>query len=109
MDAALSEVGSLPSTSKTAAFTSLLDKTLDSQSSSDHDSGNLARDLEAFISAVVQDSVGLVVSKQVVALFVKRLNEIKGTDARRAVAERTLELLQDRQASFEEQVSSLVY
>lgn len=106
MDAALSEIGSLPSASKTGAFTSLLDKTLESQSSTDYDSNELAKDLCKFISAVVQDTVGLVVSKQIVALFVKRLNEIKDIEARQAVAEKTLELLQDRQASFEDQVGT---
>jgi COP9 signalosome complex subunit 4 len=106
MDAALSEIGNQPPASKTGAFTSLLDKTLASQSTG-YDSDKLAHDLNKLISAVVQDSVGLVVSKQIVALFVKRLNEIKVIEARRTVGERTLELLQDRQASFEEQVSLL--
>lgn len=106
MDAALSEVASLPASSKTSAFTALLDKTLGSQSDSGTDGGAIARDLNKFISAVVQDSVGLVVSKQIVALFVKRLNEIKDVDARRSVAEKTLDLLRDRQATFEEQVRS---
>lgn len=105
MDAALSEITSLPASSKTGAFTSLLDKTLASQADSASDSDVLARDLNKFISAVVQDSVGLVVSKQIVALFVKRLNEIKDPESRRSVAEKTLDLLQDRQATFEEQVS----
>lgn len=105
MDAALSEVASLPASSKTSAFTALLDKTLASQSDSGTDGDAIARDLNKFISAVVQDSVGLVVSKQIVALFVKRLNEIKDVDARRSVAEKTLDLLRDRQATFEEQVS----
>lgn len=107
MDTALGEVGKQAPASKTGAFTSLLDRTLDSQTSTGFDSDKLARDLNKFISAVVQDSVGLVVSKQIVALFVKRLNEIKDIEARRTVAEKTLELLQDRQASFEEQVSPL--
>lgn len=104
MDAALSEIASLPASSKTSAFTTLLDKTLASQSNTGSSSNDLARDLNRFISSVVQDSVGLVISKQIVALFVKRLHEITDLDARRTVAEKTLELLQDRQASFEDQV-----
>jgi hypothetical protein len=106
MDAALSEVAALPSTSKTSAYTELLDKTL--SNSSNNDSDGLASDLKKYITAAMQDTTGLVVSKQVATLFVKRLVEIKDLEARRSVAEKTLELLQDRQGSFEEQVCGVL-
>ena len=103
METAVSEIAALPSGSKTAAYTSLLDKTLASSSSSDQ----LARDLGEFIKAAVHDSVGLVVSRQVVALFVKRLSEdVKDATVKQKAAETALEALQSRQASFEEQVRS---
>lgn len=109
MEAAFKDAAAQPPSNKTAALTSLLDSVLTSQDGpGNNDSNNdvLAPDLKIFITALVQESVGLVVSKQVAAVFVKRLNDIKDAEARRSVAERTLELLQDRQASFEEQVSS---
>lgn len=107
MESALSEIATLPSGSKTAAYTSLLDKTLASSGSGSSD--QLARDLGEFIKAAVHDSVGLVVSRQVGALFVKRLSEdVKDAAVKQKAAETALEALQSRQASFEEQVNTHV-
>ena len=100
MDSSLADISSLPATSKTTAFLSLLDRTL----STPYPSSN---DLSSFITAVTQDSIGLVVSRQVVAAFVKRLPEIKERNVKKQVAERALEAVQARQASFEEQVRNI--
>lgn len=102
MQAALADVDKLPSSGKTSAYTTLLDATL-SKAGQD-----LPRELISFIQAVISDNVGLVVSKQVVALFVKRLPDIQDADARKSVAEGALNALQPRQASFEEQVSRVI-
>ena len=107
----LDEIASLPSTSKAAAYTSLLDTILDD--------GNAQQQLFTFIEHVTaSDSSGisLVVSKHVVAAFVSKLAASPppssgllaatqdNAEFRQAIAEKTLENCSQRQASFEDQV-----
>ena len=104
MEASLAEISSLPATSKTSAFLALLDRTLSPSSPPPS-----LKDLSSFVTAVIQDSVGLVISRQVISAFVKRLPDIAERDVRKHTAERALEAVQARQASFEEQVCTALY
>lgn len=92
------------SAEKVSSYISLLDGIFSSSSNS----SSLQASLQKFIDVVAADSTSLVISKQVVAAFVKRLSEAKDVDneLRQNIAEKTLELLSQRQASFEEQVRS---
>lgn len=109
--AQLGEISSLPSTGKASGYLSLLDSIYASTSSSPP--AGSVDSLGKFIDTVAADS-SLVVSKQVVAVFVKRLtgkessssssSDVLNDEDRQSIAERTLELLSQRQASFEEQV-----
>jgi COP9 signalosome complex subunit 4 len=108
----LDEIASLPSTSKAAAYTSLLDTILDGTGSEgDEHEQQRQQQLIAFVEHVTasDSSISLVVSKHVVAAFVSRLAASASAsplDAqfKQAIAEKTLENCSQRQASFEDQV-----
>lgn len=112
----LDEIASLPSTSKAAAYTSLLETILED------DDGNAQQQLFAFIEHVTawdRSSISLVVSKHVVAAFVSKLAASPppssgllaatqdNAEFRQAIAEKTLENCSQRQASFEDQIVTL--
>jgi COP9 signalosome complex subunit 4 len=72
------------------------------------DTTAVARDLHALVDTVVnQDSVGLVVGRQVLSELVKILGEgiVKNPELRKSLVEDTLATIQPRIVSYEEQVS----
>ncbi|KJA30241.1 hypothetical protein HYPSUDRAFT_50595 [Hypholoma sublateritium FD-334 SS-4] len=104
MEAKLIHISSLSQKDKGPTFISLIPDILSQPGPS------LAKDLHALVDTVVnQDSVGLVVGRQVLSELVKILGEgaIKDVDLRKRVVEDTLETVQPRIVSYEEQVNSL--
>lgn len=106
MEAKLAEYESLNQKDKGPAYSSLIPQIL-----AQGDPDAVARDLKALVDTVVnKDSVGLVVGRQVLAELVKVLSEgaIKDSDLKKRVVEETLETLQPRIVSYEEQVMKQV-
>lgn len=106
MEAKLSQYSTLGQKDKGPAFISLIPEIL-SQPTDD-----LAKDLHTLVDTVVnQDSVGLVVGRQVLSELVKLLGEgvIKDSDLRKRLVEDTLNTVQPRIVSYEEQVCFIVY
>jgi COP9 signalosome complex subunit 4 len=104
MDRKLAEFSSLSQKDKGPAFISLIPEILTRATPS-----TVVADLHTLVDTVVnQDSVGLVVGRQVLSELVKILGEgtIKDVDLRKRVVEDTLATVQPRIVSYEEQVSS---
>ncbi|KAJ7179105.1 hypothetical protein C8R46DRAFT_886999 [Mycena filopes] len=94
----------LPQKDKGAAFIALIHDTI-----ARPDQATVAHELQSIVDTVVnQDSVGLVVGRQVLSELVKILGEgaIKEPDLRKTVVEGTLATIQPRIVSYEEQASS---
>ncbi|TEB35709.1 hypothetical protein FA13DRAFT_1684361 [Coprinellus micaceus] len=105
MEAKLAEFESLNQKDKGPAYSSLISQIL-----AQGDGNAVARDLKTLVDTVVnKESVGLVVGRQVLAELVKILSEgaIKDSDLKKRVVEETLETVQPRIVSYEEQVNSL--
>ncbi|KII95157.1 hypothetical protein PLICRDRAFT_120951 [Plicaturopsis crispa FD-325 SS-3] len=105
MEARLSQISELSQKDKAPAFLSLLSEVLSRQ-----DQATIAQDLHLLVDTVVnQESVGLVVGRQVLSELVKYLGEgsIQDSDLRKRVVEDTLATAQPRIVSYEEQVNSL--
>jgi COP9 signalosome complex subunit 4 len=101
MDSKLAQLASLNQRDKASAYTSLVPEILAQPSSS------IAKEVHTLVDYVVnQDTAGLVVARQVLSELVKGLGEgaIKDTELRRKVIEDTLETVQPRIVSYEEQV-----
>ncbi|KAF5322431.1 hypothetical protein D9619_000912 [Psilocybe cf. subviscida] len=106
MESKLAQISSLTQKDKGPAFIALISEILSSSGS------NVAKDLHTLVDTVVnQDSVGLVVGRQVLSELVKSLGEgvIQDADVRKRVVEDTLQTVQPRIVSYEEQVNSLRY
>lgn len=102
MDAQLAQISALNQKDKGPAFIALIPEIL-----SCSDPSRLVADLHKLVDTVVnQDSVGLVVGRQVLSELVKILGEcsIKDAELRRRVVEDTLSTVQPRIVSYEEQV-----
>ncbi|CAG8600484.1 7398_t:CDS:2 [Paraglomus brasilianum] len=67
----------------------------------------LANDLETFVDYIVQEHVGLVISRQVLSDFVQGVDKIADLDIKRRVLHFALNKIQPRIVSFEEQISAL--
>jgi COP9 signalosome complex subunit 4 len=105
MDRKLSQFASLSQKDKAPAYLSLLPEILSRSNPSE-----IATDLHSLVDTVVnQDSVGLVVGRQVLSELVKSLGggAIKDTELRKRIVEDTLTTIQPRIVSYEEQVNSL--
>ncbi|TFK75873.1 hypothetical protein BDN72DRAFT_954424 [Pluteus cervinus] len=105
MDKKLAQAASLGQKDKGPAFIALIPDIL-----AYPDPTKLAADLHLLVDTVVnQDSVGLVVGRQVLSELVKYLGEgsIKDSDLRKRVVEETLATIQPRIVSYEEQVNAL--
>jgi len=99
MEAKLAEYSTLNQKDKGPAFISLIPEIL-AQSPD-----RVAKDLHTLVDTVVnQDSVGLVVGRQVLSELVKVLGVIKDLELRKRVVEDTLNTVQPRIVSYEEQV-----
>ena len=68
----------------------------------------LANDLETFVDYIVQEHVGLVISRQVLSDFVQGVDKIADLDIKRRVLHFALNKIQPRIVSFEEQVRTWV-
>ncbi|KAJ7700131.1 hypothetical protein B0H17DRAFT_280752 [Mycena rosella] len=105
MDGKLNAVGALPQKDKGPAFIALIHDIL-----ARTDTAAVASDLHALVDVVVnQESVGLVVGRQVLSELVKILGEgaVKNADLRKTLVEDTLNTIQPRIVSYEEQVNIL--
>jgi COP9 signalosome complex subunit 4 len=104
MESKLARFASLSQKDKAPAYLSLLPEILSRSIPS-----AIATDLHALVDTVVnQDSVGLVVGRQVLSELVKSLGGgiIKDNDLRKRIVEDTLATVQPRITSYEEQVSN---
>jgi len=104
MEAKLAQFSALGQKDKGPAFISLIPEILSQPGPA------LAKDLHILVDTVVnQDSVGLVVGRQVLSELVKILGEggISDSDLRKRVVEDTLATVQPRIVSYEEQVNTL--
>ncbi|KNZ81463.1 COP9 signalosome complex subunit 4 [Termitomyces sp. J132] len=105
MDAQLVQISTLNQKDKGPAFIALIPEIL-----SRLDPSSLVADLHKLVDTVVnQDSVGLVVGRQVLSELVKILGEgsVKDAELRKRVVEDTLTTVQPRIVSYEEQVNTL--
>lgn len=103
MDQKLAQYSTLSQKDKGPAFISLIPEILAQKNTS-----GIAADLHTLVDTVVnQDSIGLVVGRQVLSELVKFLAEggIKDVELRKRVVEDTLATVQPRIVSYEEQVS----
>lgn len=102
MDQKLIQYAALGQKDKGPAFISLIPEILGQSTPS-----KIALGLHTLVDTVVnQDNVGLVVGRQVLSELVKKLGEgaISDVDLRKQVVEDTLETVQPRIVSYEEQV-----
>ncbi|KAI0832425.1 hypothetical protein BC628DRAFT_314609 [Trametes gibbosa] len=105
MESRLSQFGVLNQKDKATAYQSLLSETLASQ-----DQSNLPTEIHTLVDNVVnQESVGLVISRGILSELVRALSEgkVPDTQRRKRIVEDTLEIVQPRLVSYEEQVNSL--
>ncbi|KAG6831595.1 hypothetical protein H0H92_009068 [Tricholoma furcatifolium] len=105
MDNQLAQISALNQKDKGPAFIALIPEILSRQ-----DASVLVADLHKLVDTVVnQDSVGLVVGRQVLSELVRSLGEgsIKDVELRKRVVEDTLTTVQPRIVSYEEQVNAL--
>ena len=104
MDQRLKGLAALQQRDKVTAYSNLLQESLSTQAPS------LIHDLGLIVSNVVNDEqVGLVVARQVLNDLVKSVEDgaIKDMEAQKSLIRKTLEVLQPRLVSFEEQVRSM--
>lgn len=100
MEAELASIAKQGQSKRAESFSALLQSTLASSS-------RLPSDLTLYVQAAIQESTGLVVSRQVVAEFVKAVKSgIANPETRKAVIEQVLNVLQPRIVIYEEQVRS---
>jgi COP9 signalosome complex subunit 4 len=104
METKLAQFASLSQKDKAPAYLSLLPEILSRSNPS-----AIATDLHLLVDTVVnQESVGLVVGRQVLSELVKSLGggTIKDSELRKRIVEDTLATVQPRITSYEEQVST---
>ncbi|GES96870.1 COP9 signalosome complex subunit 4 [Rhizophagus clarus] len=99
----LANIASIPSQKdKTAEYRSLLENILSTTKDT-----LLADNLEAFVEHIVQEQVGLVISRQVLSDFVQGVDKISNPEIKKRVLHFALNKVQPRVVSFEEQISTL--
>ena len=104
MESRLTQFASLNQKDRTAAYQALFNELL-----SREDYSTLAADIHTLVDNVVnQESVGLVISRLILSELVKALSEgkIKDTQLRKQIVQDTLNIVQPRIVSYEEQVST---
>jgi COP9 signalosome complex subunit 4 len=104
MEAKLAQFATLSQKDKAASYLSLLSETL-----SRKDQASIPKDLNILVGYVVnQDSVGLVVGRQVLSELAKSLEEgvIKDIERRKTIVQDVLNIVRPRTVSYEEQVSA---
>ena len=105
MESRLAQITALPQKDRAPAFIAVLNEILAKPNQAD-----IPHDIHLLVESCVQDSVGLVVGRQVLSELVKNLQEtvIKDTDITKAIVQDTLEILQPRLVSYEESVSTIL-
>lgn len=99
MDAKLAQIAALGQKDKGQAYLALSQKVFSAS-----DLPEFASDVHKLVDAIVnQDSV--VVGRQVLAEVVKNLTQIQNTDFKKQLVQDTLDLVQPRIVSYEEQAS----
>ncbi|CAG8728417.1 30192_t:CDS:2 [Racocetra persica] len=99
----LAAIASIPSQKdKTTEYRALLETILTST-----DETVLAADLEIFVDHIVQEQVGLVISRQILTEFVLGIDKIGNSAIKKRVLNFALNKVQPRVVSFEEQISTL--
>lgn len=104
MEGKLAQYSALAQKDKGPAFISLIQEIL-----AKNDPAAISRDIHTLVDTVINhDNIGLVVGRQVLSELVKVLGEgaIQDQDLRKRVIEDTLETVQPRIVSYEEQVIS---
>ncbi|KAJ4372302.1 hypothetical protein N0V83_004076 [Neocucurbitaria cava] len=97
VNAALQQIEAAPVSEKPAQYTSLLQQITAS-------SKNLAADLNAYAQALLDDSLGIVVLRPLLAAFVDAFRAVQDPDDKIEVGERVISLLQSKGAGqYEEQ------
>lgn len=108
MEGRFAQIAALTQKDRAPAFISALSEILAGPNQAD-----IAQDIHLLVDTVVQDSVGLVVGRQVLSELVKSIEEgdVKSVDVTKAIVEDTLQILQPKLVSYEEQVSftNLIY
>ncbi|KAL4241983.1 26S Proteasome non-ATPase regulatory subunit 12/COP9 signalosome complex subunit 4 [Abortiporus biennis] len=104
MDSRFAQIASLAQKDRAPAYISILTDLY-----ARPDQTTLAADIHALVENVLQESVGIVVARQVLAELVKSLGDgtVKDSTMRKRIVEETLELIQPGLVSYEEQVNSL--
>jgi COP9 signalosome complex subunit 4 len=99
----LANIAAIPSQKdKTAEYRSLLETILSSTNDV-----LLADSSEAFVEHIVQEQVGLVISRQVLSDFVQGVDKISNSEIKKRVLHFALNKVQPRVVSFEEQVKRI--
>ncbi|RIB09653.1 PCI domain-containing protein [Gigaspora rosea] len=102
-EARLAAVAAIPSQKdKTAEYRSLLESILATK-----DESVLATDLEKFVDHIVQEQVGLVITRQILTEFVQGIDKIENSTIKKRVLNFALNKVQPRIVSFEEQISTI--
>lgn len=104
MNTRLAHTASLNQKDKATAYQSILTDLL-----ARPDQSTLAQDLHILVENVVQDSTGLVIGRQVLSELVKELEVgvVQDVELRKQVVQDTLNIIQPRIVSYEEQVGPL--
>jgi len=94
---ALQQIEAAPASEKPSQYTALLQQIIES-------STNVAADLNAYAQTLLDDSLGIVVLRPLLAAFVDAFRTVKDPDARIEVGEKVITLLQSKGAGqYEEQ------
>lgn len=103
MEGKLAQFATLNQKDKVAAYQALFNELI-----SREDQTDLPADIHTLVDNVVnQESVGLVISRLILSELVKALSEgkVKNTELKKAIVQDTLDIIQPRVVSYEEQVS----
>ena len=104
MEARLAQLASLNQKDKVSAYQNLFNELIARE-----DQTSLPADIHTLVDNVVnQENVGLVISRLILSELVKALSEgkVKDTQLRKAIVQDTLNIIQPRVVSYEEQVSA---
>ncbi|TFK89833.1 hypothetical protein K466DRAFT_486007 [Polyporus arcularius HHB13444] len=105
MEGKLAQFATLNQKDKVAAYQALFNELI-----SREDQTNLPADIHTLVDNVVnQESVGLVISRLILSELVKALSEgkVKNTELKKAIVQDTLDIIQPRVVSYEEQINTL--
>ena len=96
---ALQKLESAPPNAKPSGYNELLDKIISNSSSPKKLSANLI----AYVESLLGESLGIVASRPLLSVFVERFKSISDSEVKTEVGQHTLELLQPKVVSYEQQ------